>query len=284
MNGPENVVYIPTLGRPDNLKAIVPSWIEQRIQVRLVVERYEYQEHIKLVRGMGWGKNVIVLSQPLSGRGIGYARNFCIKHAKDTGQSAIIMAEDDLRPAKDSDMVLLLDEVDKPYVLGCGAVRPIHDRFTGGAISKTHGAILCPGGWGFQIFAINVETALRLGNFDAKLHTLGEDLVMAMLGVEAGIPWRVHCDVKMTATGTRYAPGGINVRFSSPEQRRAAEIECWAVMYKRWHDYLSLPEKKPRVSWQKLYNTYIPEWKEYSALHGGSLDLYDNEPIEGEND
>lgn len=272
---PENVAYMPTLGRLANIRAIVPYWIEQMDQVRLVVERYEYNDHAKLKREMGWGEKVVIINQPLSGRGIAYVRNFIVKHAKESGQRSIIIAEDDTKPVKGSDFVMLLEEADKPDVVGVGATRSLHDRFTGGAISKLSGAILCPGGWGFQCFSVNVDTVLELGNYNIKLHTIADDAEMAMRGIEAGMPWRVHCDVRMTS-GNRYDAGGINTRFSNREQRAAAERECWAIMHKRWPDIVAPPEKKVRVAWQKFYDRYIPEWREYSALHGGSLEAYDN--------
>jgi len=280
----ENIVYIPTLGRLGNLRKVVPTWLEQDIHVRLVVERYEYNDHAKLKREMRWGEEVVVLTQPLSGRGIGYVRNFCVQHADKTGNVSIIIAEDDTKPLPDSDMVALLDEADKPYVVGVGVVRAIYDLFTGGKISKMHGAILCPGGWGMQTFAVNVKTVLRLGNYDPRLHTMGDDPDMMMRGVEAGMPWRVHCDAKVAPIGNRYDPGGVSARFSSLEQRKAAEMECWAMLKKRWPDFINLSGKSPRFRWKKLYDKYIPEWHEYSALHGGDLAAYDNSPIEGEND
>jgi hypothetical protein len=172
-------------------------------------------------------------------------------------------------------MVLLLDEADKPNVIGVGATRSLHDRFTGGAISRLNGPILCPGAWGFMLYSVNVNTVLRLGNFDARYHALCEDLELATRGIAAGIPWRVHCDVKITSLGTRYAAGGMSTRFSDQGKRAEAERGCWAIFHKQWPQFTTTPEKRPRVSWQKMLDHYIPEWKEYSALHGGSLDGYD---------
>jgi len=280
----ENVVYIPTLGRLEHIKKIVPYWLQQEIDIRIVVERYEYNEHAKLKREMGWGKEVVILTQPLSGRGIAYVRAFIVKHAKNAGHTAIIIAEDDTRPMPSSDMVLLLEEADKPYVVGVGATRPIHDFFTQGAITRVNragaGAILCPGSWGVQCFAINVDTVLRLGNYNTKLDVITDDVEMMMRGIEAGMPWRIHTDVKMGILNRRYAPGGINTFFGNDaEKRHAAEMKCWDLLRKRYPGFVSYAER-PRISFQKLYDTYIPEWREYSAIHGGSLDAYDNSPIE----
>jgi len=157
-------------------------------------------------------------------------------------------------------------------VLGIGATRPIHDRFTDGAVSRNSGPILCPGGWGFVLFALNVRNAVRAGNYDAALHTIGDDAELARHGIAyLGIPWLVHCDVRWTSLGTRYAPGGINARFADRAAREAAERECLAIIHNRWPVYTNPPDKRLRVAWQKLLNDYIPDWREHSAIHGGKL-------------
>jgi hypothetical protein len=266
-----DVVYIPTMSRIDMLRKTVPNWIDQGIQVRLVVDRMEFSIHGKLKREENWGKNVYILPLPLSARGIGYARNFCVQHAKKTALISIIMSDDDIHIHSNSNASLLLEEAEKPGVLGIGATRSIHDMFTGGAISRNHGAILCPGGWGFQVFGLNVQTALDCGNFDTKLHTIGEDTELARQGIKRGIPWLAHCDVKAVSVAKRYSPGGFAAKYSTIEARTAAEKECLDIIHKRWPSYTNAPDKPLRVSWRKLLNDYIPNWKVASAIHGGDI-------------
>jgi hypothetical protein len=265
-------VYIPTLDRVNNIRSIVPYWREQEIPVRLVVERHQYAAYNNMKNSMNWGSSVYVLPLPLSGRGIGYARRYCVTHAKNTALESIIMSDDDMRPIHDSDMWELLDEAAKPDVLGIGATRSLHDRNTGGAISANHGPILCPGGWGFQLFGLNIKNALSIGNFDASLHTMCEDAELARQGIVNNMPWLVHCDVKVAAIGKRYAPGGFSSKWRTTEARDMAEKECMAIVHKRWPDYTNSPDKLLRVAWQRMLDDYIPEWREASAIHGGSLD------------
>jgi hypothetical protein len=267
-----DVVYIPTLSRTDMLKKTVPQWIDQGLQIRLVVDRAEFSIHDKLKRAEDWGRDVYILPLPLSGRGMGYARNFIVQHAKKTSLVSIIMSDDDVHIHTNSNASLLLEEAEKPGVLGVGAIRSLHDRFTNGAISKNHGAILCPGGWGFTIHGLNIETALACGNFDPKLHSFGEDAELARMGIIRGIPWRVHCDVEFVSLNKRLDPGGFSAKYQTLEARLTAELECRKIIHRKWPNYTSIPEKKPRVAWQKLLNDYIPNWKEASAIHGGSLD------------
>lgn len=263
-------VYIPTMNRYGNLERIVPLWMEQDFRVRLVVEPTEYNEHARLITRMGWtGLGVTVIPVQSPRRGIGYARRAAVLHAEHTGRKSIIMSDDDMKPA--GDMLPLLKAAEDSGALGVGAVRGIHDYFTGGAISRTSGVILCPGGWGFQLFGLNIANTVLLGNFDERLHSYGEDGELARQGIKAGIFWRSHCDVKCAPIGKRYAPGGISTRFAKPEYRTDAERECLKIIHDRWPYYTNEPDKPLRVAWQRMLDHYIPDWRDRSALHGGSL-------------
>ncbi len=265
-------VYIPTIGRTGNLKAIMPRWLEQDLQIRLIVRAGQFLEHRQLRDEMGWGKAVLVTSLPLDfAGGYGATRNYIVRHAAARGYPAAIISDDDMRPKAGTDMSLLLDEAARNGVLGVGAVRSLHDRFTGGAISRQSGVILCPGGWGFQTFAVNVKNAITIGNFDPLLHAHGDDGEFARQGIAYGIPWRVHTDVWVEPIGVRYAAGGISSLYASREDRAAAERECMAIIYERWPKYANHPDKRFRMAWQKMLDDYIPEWREMSALHGGHL-------------
>lgn len=265
-------VYIPTMGRYANIARIVPLWLEQGMKVRLVVEPgAEYREYSRIILAHQW--TGLVKAVPVSRRnnGIGYARGFCVHHAERDGLKSFIMSDDDMRPAPGSNMNELLAAAEDSDTIGVGAVRSIHDRFTGGAVSRNTGVILCPGGWGFQLFALNVANAIGLGNFDERLHSYGEDGELARQGIAAGIPWRVHCDVRCAPVGKRYDPGGINTRFLNRAKRTAAEIECLTIIHDRWPAYTNAPDRPLRVAWQKMLSDYIPGWKAKSAIHGGSL-------------
>lgn len=265
-------IYIPTLGRMNNLKAIMPRWLESEIPIRIVVREDQYKDHMNLCREMGWRiLDVDVVRLPRGTFGYGATRNFIVRHARKMGDKSIIISDDDMRPRSGTDMGLLLDEADKPRVLGVGAVRSLHDRFTGGAISRQSGVILCPGGWGFQTFAVNVGLVLAVGNFDPLLHTHGDDGELARNGIAHGIPWLVHTDVWVEPIGVRYAAGGISSLYPDREARAKAERENMAIIYERWPKYANHPDKRFRMAWQKMLTDYIPDWRERSALHGGKL-------------
>ena len=264
-------VYIPTVGRWGNIRKIVPRWIGLEQSVRLVVDPDETDVALAVRRQEGWGSDVRIWAPP-GLHGIGAIRNKIVRQAARNGLTSIILAEDDVLPDADSDYLELLDWADRPDVLGIGATRPIHDRFTGGAISRNSGAILCPGGWGFVCFGLNVLNALEAGNYDKALHTIGDDAELARNGIaKLRIPWLAHCDVRWASLGTRYSPGGIESRFRNREGRQRAERECLALIHERWPAYTNEPGKRLRVSWQKMLNDYLPGWKARSAIHGGDL-------------
>ena len=266
------VVYIPTMGRPANVRKIVPKWLDQNMSVRLVVNTDEVNTHLAVRAQEGWGSDVRVWAPP-GVRGIGAIRRRIVRQAARNGLNAIVLSEDDAMPERKSDFHDLLDWAERPDVLGIGATRPIHDRFTGGAISNNSGAILCPGGWGFVCFALNVPNAIAAGNYDAALHTIGDDAELARNGIaKLRIPWLAHCDVRWSAIGSRYSPGGINARFGEDEvKRHEAERECMELIHERWPMYTNRPDQRLRVSWQKMLDDYIPGWRARSALHGGDL-------------
>jgi len=272
----DGAIYISTLSRPDNLRKVIPYWLEQELPIRLVVERREFALHNKLIKDERWnsnGGNITVIPLPLASRGLGYSRWYCVTHAGQMKMKSIVLADDDLYPRRESDYWDLLEAAEHPKVLGIGATCSLYDRFTSGAMSKLHGVILCSG-VGFQCYAVNVATTLSIGNFDPNLSNYGEDLDLAMEGISHGIPWMFHCDVKFNFTGKRHDPGGHSARFKDQEARAAAEQVSMNIVRERWPDFTSGKGKKPRIFWKKLLDECIPNWKEMSALHGGSLDKY----------
>ncbi len=267
-----NTVYICTRGRINNLKKVVPRWLDQNFRVVLVVEKREYQEHLMVT---GDYNNVYVTGLPSKDRGIGYARSRAVDHASNSRLRSIIMADDDIRPAVDSSMSLLLREAEKPGTLGVGAVLRIHDHFTGGAVTANSGVILCPGGWGHRLYGLNVNKTMELGNYDTKLDCLGEDDELQRQGIAAGIPWLVHCDVWAESIGARNQPGGIEslTRTVTGTTRPTRELQNHMYLFKRWPEYVSCPPKKFRMAWQRMLTDYIPDWRERSAIHGGHWNL-----------
>lgn len=260
-------VYIVSRKRHDNLRKIVPRWIGQDIPVILFVDKNEHNEHDRLVKAERW-RGIRVVSPWLSDQGIGYVRRTAVIHAKRAGLKSMIMCDDDMRPSVGSDMKKLLAAAENENHLGVGAVRSLHSWYSKGATGRHNGLMLCPGGWGMQLYALNVENAVEIGNFDERLDCFGEDHELMRCGIEAGFPWLVHTGVKCESIGSRYRPGGIDDLTGADRPRR--EIECRRIIHDMWPDYTSDPESRPRMSWAKMMDYYMPGWRAKSAIHGGA--------------
>lgn len=123
------------------------------------------------------------------------------------------------------------------------------------------------------MFALNVATALEVGNFDSRLDCYGEDAELARAGISNGYPWLVHCGARAEAIGKRYDPGGMN-SYISDGTRLDRETACRKIIHDRWPSYTSGPEARPRMAWKKMLDDYIPHWRTLSALDGGRWELH----------
>jgi len=256
------------------LKKTIPRWIEQDLPIRLVVTGSEFKSHVALRDSQGWRGSVTVVKLPPRYRlGIAAARRFIIEDASARGYSEIIMTDDDHRPSAGTDVRLLLSAArDFPESIGVGSVCSMLDRFHQGRLSELHEVILCPSAWGMMTSALNVKNVLALGNFDTEL-TYQSDTELMRNGLVRGMPWLIHCDVWVDSVGKRFAPGGIAGTFPNVEARDAEMARCLRLIESRWPKY-QRPMKdgvRSRMYWAKMRDDYTPGWREFSALHGGSL-------------
>lgn len=264
-------VYIPTLGRMDMLRKTVPAWMKQGIPIRLVVPKVQYADHVALRDNQKWN-GVSVVALPSGTYGLGETRQFILHHADTFNFPAVIISDDDHRPRAGTSMWDLLAAALDPTALGVGASRPLTDRFNGGALIRNRGIIMCPGGWGFTVFGLNVRNAVRIGGFDPEIRFFGEDAELARNGIAHGLFWRASCDVWIEQLNVRNAPGGISAVFGGdPSKRAAAELEDRTYIHGLWPEYVSRPDQKPRMAWGRMLDDYVPGWRARSALHGGSL-------------
>lgn len=261
-------VYIPTRSRPGFVRRIVPRWLELGLDVRLVTDDPGLLRAVK--RQEDWDERVHISAT--SAYGTGAIRRSIVKRAHAAGFRSIILADDDMMPDRNSDFRALLDIASRPRVLGIGAVRPITDHFTHGAMSANSGVILCPGGWAFGLYGLNVANAVAAGNFDPALTVHGEDAELARQGIaKLALPWLVHADVNWTSMNTRGAAGGIAAMLPDPGEREAALQECFRLLRARWGDYVNRPGSPARMAWQRMLDDFLPKWRSMSAMHGGKL-------------
>jgi hypothetical protein len=209
---------------------------------------------------------------PYKNGGIGHTRNFLISLAASYGLESIIMADDDMRPKHN--MLEMAEAARHHRVLGITARYSYHDLVLGPSVKQRDDLILLPS-LTFKLVAINVQNALEIGNFDSHLDGL-EDNDFALRGLQAGYPWMIHCGTYSTATGPRYAPGGLSDYCGTKNIDPEFDVPPWYDrVYKKWPDFISGHQThKIRFAWRKAYDKFIPGWRNYSSLHGGSLEKY----------
>lgn len=272
-----SAVYIVTRARHDNLRKVVPRWLVATpgtIPIVLVTDKSEAAGLQQLSREEHWFQrgDVRVKRLRYDRRGVGYARHEAVSHAYGQGHRTIIMADDDIMPRAGESVNRLLRSARWGTTLGVGATHSQHDLLTGGYTKDHTNVILCPSGYGFQLFALNVENAIAAGNYDVALDCFGEDAELMRNGISLGIPWKLHCGVKCQKIGKRGDYGGIQSLYNGYNDNRVkAERRCQELIHERWPDFTSTPPKPSRMAWQRFYDHYIPEWRRYSAMHGGGI-------------
>jgi hypothetical protein len=269
-----SAVFICTKQRFGNLMKVVPRWLDttpRHVPVILVTDKSEAADTKSLIAREQWPDRVWVYRLREDNAGIGFARHEALRLAGRKDYVSIIMADDDIMPKHGVSVNPLLRVARRDSVLGIGATRSYHDWLSNGVTGIRKDPILCPSGWGFQLFALNVQNTLSLGNYDPRLDCFGEDAELMRRGISAGIPWLVHCGVKCETIGNRHAPGGIASLTATPVSRSHREAQCQRIIHDMWPEFTSCPPKPSRMAWGKMYDRYIPGWRERSAIHGGSL-------------
>jgi hypothetical protein len=239
------VVYIPSRGRAHNIDKVVPRWLLQRYQPRIVIEASDWEEYNALrasrIESDGAWQFVRLIKLPESGMGIGYARQFALQHAagydahrksycrNHDAVSSFIMADDDVMPKVPGNlwahhMIRLQQAVDNTGYIGCAAVHSYQDLICGGFLKKdfafdhkTSNGVsvkgrpcIAPNGSFGQCFAVNTQSAIHIGGFDPELTVAYEDNDFMMRCISKGVPWLFHSGVWMDRLGGRFAAGGIS--------------------------------------------------------------------------
>lgn len=270
------VCFIPSRGRALNARKLADSWVQAGIIPHFVVEPDEAPTYASKVQ------DIQVHPLPIRNGGIGFSRNHCVNLAASFGHKSMILADDDIKPAKNySNMVGFAEAAKYKKVLGITARYGYHDLCLGPKIRGRNDLILLPTGT-FRLVALNVDNVLDLGNYD---HTLdyAEDCDLFLRGLKEGYPWMIHLGTRTGSIGTRYQPGGmLDYAVAGCATGLDGMKPAWhRELHNQYPDVTNAHTEKCagkqnciRVAWRKAYDKYMPEWKEYSALHGGDLHKY----------
>jgi hypothetical protein len=260
-------VFIPSRGRISHARRLTDVWRQEGFDVHWVVEPNEFLDYDYEVEGDK------AHALPIPNNGIGYSRNHCVNLAASFGYESIILADDDIKPGKNANMDILVDWAEHPKVLGITARYSYHDLCLGPDIKGMDELILLPTGT-FRLVALNVNNVLDIGNYDHTLIGL-EDNDLFMRGLQAGYPWMIHLGTYAVSMGKRYQPGGM-ADFMKDHGIPSDDIPPWyQVMADQYPAFVSGHKKnRIRFAWKQAYDHYLPEWRKWSALHGGDLRNY----------
>lgn len=286
------LVVIPSRGRWQGARKLTQAWHKEGFDVAWMVEPDESDIYWNAIIGSAPitgppntdppSTYISVLSKPNAG--ISHSRNKCVQYAADNGYKSFILADDDIKPSSKGSNILSLVEMAKhSKVMGITARYSYHDLCLGEAFKdfKQNKVILNPGGT-FRLVALNIQNVLELGNYDTNLQ-YAEDCDLFLRSLQAGFPWMLHAGTWSNSIGTRYQPGGM-LDFVG-EQNLAKAKGLWHEdIHAKWPDFTN--EHKPsvcagkqnciRFQWKRAYDHFLPDWKKWSHLHGGSLKEYIN--------
>lgn len=273
----ERNVFIPSRGRYKDIDKLCNIWSNKGFGVHLVVEPDEYNKYLSATR-----TPVEVHALYQSNQGIAYSRKACINMAEMFGYKSIIMADDDIKPStrRPDGMADILEACEHPKVLGMTARYSYHDLCLGTDIKGMDDIILLPTGT-FRLVGLNVENVIDLGNYDTTLE-YAEDCDLFLRGLQSGFPWMVHLGSFANSTGTRYQPGGMLDFVKSSELDMTAHKAHWhKTLHNRYPDITNAHTSKCagkqnciRISWKWAYDKYLPDWRKWSDLDGGDLQVY----------
>lgn len=273
--------YIPSRGRWENVPKLVKAWDDCMFDVKFMVEPDEVELYEKQIP-KAQEHCVEVLALPDRNLGVGYSRTLCLFHAEADGFDSIICSDDDIKPNtgrsgdKDAGMDGLVDLAADPMVIGVTAYYSYQDLMLGIKGGPRTDVIIAPSCI-VRMFGLNVKKSLEIGGFDSNLKC-GDDADFMIRSVMAGYPWLIDLAAKAISFAPRFATGGVDALEKATSKgdvvgaKGDATREAVRIIAEKFPDIAS-PVRPDKLSykWQKLYDTYLPEWRHWSPLHGGNI-------------
>lgn len=278
-------VYIPSRSRWANVPKLVKAWDDEMFDVVFSVEPDEAGQYAQAIADTTHHNEVSVITLPDRNLGVGFSRTFCLEHAYKDGLESIICSDDDVKPV--SGMDYLIDAAADPRVLGITSWYSYLDLMLGITSKERQQmiadkrSILVATCCIVRIFGLNVENSLDVvGGFDPELKC-GDDADFVIRGFQEGFPWLIHLGAKSNSMAARFAPGGVAALEDAVSDgevigaKGAATRDAVAKIAAKFPGYAraARPDKLT-YKWRKMLDDYLPEWRTWSELHGGSIDKY----------
>jgi hypothetical protein len=187
-------------------------------------------------------------------KGIGYARDLCVRHANARGYKAIVMIDDD--QVIKGDLMGLLAAASRDDVVGIGAWESIHGLFSRGtAMAENYrepGIWLHNGSLGYHCFGLNVGNVQYVGGFDPKLR-MAEDVELARYAYKGmNVPWYIYTGISTNGM-LRQNPGPEFGGVSMDDRSAESWARVHQAFFDRWGErYISRPPAKYRCRWRNF--------------------------------
>jgi hypothetical protein len=194
----------------------------------------------------------------------------CVEHADADGLEAIILSDDDIRPVTGMDQ--LIEAAKDPLALGITSYHSYLDLALGVKGRKRDDLIVAHQSF-MRLWSINISNVEAIGGFDKNLKCI-DDNELKFRAVMNGFPWMIHFGAKSASFGKRFAAGGV-----SSLGNRAVDIAAMRIVEKHQAyapDFIRLVDtpKAIQYKWSKIHDHFLPNWRDWSEKHGGSVENY----------
>lgn len=264
-------VYIPSRGRPENVAKLVKAWEAERFDVVFMVEPDEWRTYRLSVPEDGfYGITVTVDCLPDRNLGVGYSRATCVEHAKAKGHETIILSDDDIRPI--TGMKHLIEAAEHPLALGITSYHSYLDLALGVKGKYRNDVIVAHQSF-MRMWAINISNVEAIGGFDKNLKCI-DDNELKFRAAMNGFPWMIHFGAKSASFGKRFAAGGVSSLGNRAVENAADRIVDKHRLYSPEFIRRVDTPKAIQYKWSKIHDHFLPNWRDWSEKHGGSVDNY----------
>lgn len=261
--------YIPSRGRPENVTKLVKAWDTELFDVVFMVEPDEQAVYAQSIP-CDVTINVTVESLPDRNLGVGFSRSMCLEHAKADGHTAVILSDDDIKPVCGMDH--LVEDVKDPMALAITSYHSYMD-FALGVKGKDRDDIIIVAPSFMRMWAVNIENVYAIGGLDKNLKCI-DDNELKFRAAANGFPWMIHFAAKSASFGKRFAAGGVSSLGSTAVEDAADQI---VAKHAEYSPHLLRRVQTPKAiqySWSKIHDHFLPDWRDWSDTHGGTVGNY----------
>lgn len=247
-------VIIPTKDRPENMRRVLPKWLEHGLPVHIIVEEEDaprYQDVLIELDLLGTvGLNILKKSN----MGTGYVRWAASKLAVKLRLDAFVMSDDDVHIRPQDDPRQPLRVVASQFAMAVAGWTGQYGLWVpnGNEIGRTPGRLVPLTGGPDRVYALNPYMAGLAGGHNHRL-VVFENVELNRCGVARLHKfWYASSSWHIINIGKRDDPGGIVTHAGGVGRRHELEQRDHEVMYALWPKYVTHFSKRYGCQWKKL--------------------------------